>query len=161
VFWVTKPPAYFLELAAQLALKNVRHGHGGPFGALIVRKGQVIAKGVNSVTATFDPTAHGEIVAIRKACKKLKTFSLSDCGLYTSCEPCPMCLGAALWARIPVVYYSQTRRQATLIGFDDAVFYREIDQAINGDLTKLKHQPNLTAKAAFIAWKQAPDKILY
>ncbi len=151
----------FLELAAKLALQNVRKGHGGPFGALIVRKGLIIAKGVNRVTASFDPTAHGEIVAIRRACKKLKTFNLADCALYTSCEPCPMCLGAALWARIPVVYYSQTRRQAALIGFDDAAFYREIGQAIGGHSAKLKHQPNVTAKAAFTAWKLSPHKILY
>ena len=158
---MAKTAADFLELAGQLALQNVQKSGGGPFGALIVRKGVIIAKGVNRVTATFDPTAHGEVVAIRLACKKLKTFSLSDCELYTSCEPCPMCLGAALWARIPVIFYSQTRRQAASIGFDDAVFYGQIEKAIKGRLPKLKHQDNQAAKAAFSAWKQSPNKILY
>jgi guanine deaminase len=119
-------PDFWIERAIQLAIDNVRTRSGGPFGALIVRNDELIATGVNRVTSTNDPTAHAEVVVIRAACERLGAFQLSGCELYTSCEPCPMCLGAIYWARPTKFYYGCTRERAALAGFDDALIYNEI-----------------------------------
>jgi guanine deaminase len=116
----------FMEMAIELAMTNVRTGAGGPFGAVVVKDGAVIASSGNCVTATNDPTAHAEVMAIRKACQALGSFQLDGCEIYTSCEPCPMCLGAMYWARPAAVYYANTRAQAAEAGFDDAFIYDEV-----------------------------------
>src|SRR5712691_10746038 len=149
----------FMARAIQLAIENARSGQGGPFGALVVRDGSGIAEGVNRVTSTNDPTAHAEVLAIRQACQKLGLFELKDCELYTSCEPCPMCLGAIYWARLARIYFANTAQDAAKIGFDDSFIYRQ-----------LKHSPSLRsiptiqmmreeALAGFRAWTEKLDKI--
>ena len=122
----------FMARALALSLENVRSGRGGPFGAVIVRGGEIIAEGVNSVTATNDPTAHAEMVAIREACRKLQSFELAECEIYTSCEPCPMCLGAIYWARPARVYFANSAADAAQAGFDDAFIYKELSLAACG-----------------------------
>lgn len=117
---------YFLNEAIKEARKGVQAGHGGPFGAVIVKNGKIIARGHNRVTSTNDPTAHAEIVTIRKACKKLNSFELKGCTLYSSCEPCPMCLGAIYWARPKALYFTADRVRAAASNFDDAVIYKEV-----------------------------------
>ncbi len=116
----------FIKLAIELAVKNVESGNGGPFGAVIVKNGKVIATGVNTVTSTNDPTAHAEVNAIRNACKKLNTFQLDECEIYSSCEPCPMCLGAIYWARAKKLYFAANKNDAKDAGFDDSFIYNEI-----------------------------------
>ena len=115
--------------AIELAVENAHSGQGGPFGAVVVKEGNIIAEGANRVTATNDPTAHAEVLAIRHACQKLGVFELKTCELYTSCEPCPMCLGSALWARVQRVIFAADRHDAASVGFDDAVFYEYFDNA--------------------------------
>ena len=110
--------------AIKLATEGMHRGRGGPFGCVVVRRGKIVARGNNRVTSTNDPTAHAEVTAIREACKALNTFQLDDCELYTSCEPCPMCLAAIYWARIPTIYYGNTRGDAAAIGFDDDFIYQ-------------------------------------
>ena len=147
--------------AILLSLVNVRQKGGGPFGAVIVRAGKIIARGWNQVTGTNDPTAHAEVVAIRKACKKLKTFKLDGCEIYTSCEPCPMCLSAIYWAHLDRVYYANTQADAARIDFDDQFIYRELSRPILR--RKLPMQPLLRAEAlkVFAEWKAKADKIEY
>src|SRR5882672_10578112 len=116
----------FMREAVRLSLLQMRAGKGGPFGAVVVRKDKIVGRGFNLVTSTNDPTAHAEVVAIRDACKRLKTFQLDDCELYTSCEPCPMCLSAIYWARFTKVYYGNTRKDAQRIDFDDDLIYDEV-----------------------------------
>src|SRR6201993_2945237 len=118
----------FMQRALDIALERMRANQGGPFGAVIVRNGEIVAEGWNEVTSTDDPTAHAEVVAIRRACAALKTFRLSDCDIYASCEPCPMCLGAIYWARLRRVYYANSRAEATQIGFDDGFIYGEVSR---------------------------------
>src|ERR1700744_5882962 len=113
----------FMREAIRLSQEGVRAGRGGPFGCVVVQRGKIVGRGNNQVTSTNDPTAHAEVTAIRAACRQLGTFQLTDCELYTSCEPCPMCLSAIYWARIPEVYYGNTRGDAAAIGFDDAFIY--------------------------------------
>src|SRR6187431_704447 len=120
----------FMKEAIELSINNVKSGKGGPFGAVIVKDGKIIARGANSVTSSNDPTAHAEVNAIREACKVLNTFQLENCEIYTSCEPCPMCLGAIYWARPRVVYYASSREDAARIGFDDSMIYNEMTLAI-------------------------------
>jgi guanine deaminase len=117
----------FMEQAIQLAIEGVMKGKGGPFGAIVVKDGKIVGRGNNSVTSTDDPTAHAEVMAIREACKNLKSFQLNGCVLYTSCEPCPMCLGAIYWSRLDVVYYSASRHMASYHGFDDSFIYNEVN----------------------------------
>jgi guanine deaminase len=151
----------FMARAIELSLENVRRRNGGPFGAVIVKDGEIIAEGVNSVTAKNDPTAHAEIVAIRDACSKLETFSLTNCEIYTSCEPCPMCLGAIYWAHISHIYFGNVAADASKIGFDDSFIYREFAQPLATrriPMIQIMHDEALTA---FRAWQQKPDKILY
>jgi guanine deaminase len=155
------PNPEFLRRAIQLATQNVVTGAGGPFAALIVRGGIVVAEAVNMVTATNDPTAHGEVNAIRAAGKALGTFALAGCELYTSCQPCPMCLAAAYWARIEAIYYGASAADAARAGFDDAFLYEEFrkDQAARSlSATQLLGDE---AWASFAAWIASANKIEY
>ena len=147
--------------AVRLSLVQMRAGQGGPFGAVVVRKGKIVGRGFNLVTSTNDPTAHAEVVAIREACKKLKTFQLDDCELYTSCEPCPMCLSAIYWARIKRVYYANTRKDAAKIQFDDDFFYHEVGLPISKRSMPMKQYLRDEAIFAFKECDAKADKIRY
>ena len=151
----------FMARAIQLAIENARSGQGGPFGALVVRDGSGIAEGVNRVTSTNDPTAHAEVLAIRQACQKLGLFELKTCELYTSCEPCPMCLGAIYWARLSRVYFGSFAADASKAGFDDSFIYREIAQPHAQRGIPMIQMMREEALAAFRAWEEKPDKIPY
>jgi guanine deaminase len=151
----------FMREAIRLSIQMMRRGKGGPFGAVVVRNGKVVGLGSNQVTSTNDPTAHAEILAIRQACKRLKTFQLEDCELYTSCEPCPMCLSAIYWARLGRVFYANTRQDAARIDFDDEFIYREVALPIGKRKLKMKQLLREEALAAFAEWEQKTDKILY
>jgi tRNA(Arg) A34 adenosine deaminase TadA len=155
------PNPEFLRRAIALATENVVSGKGGPFAAVIVRDGKVVAEGANMVTATNDPTAHGEVTAIRAACRALGTFTLAGCELYTSCEPCPMCLAASHWARLDAVYYGASAADAARAGFDDAFLYEEFrkDPAARSlPATQLLRDEAWTS---FAAWIASPNKIEY
>jgi guanine deaminase len=155
------PNPEFLRRAIALATENVLAARGGPFGAVIVRDGQIVGEGANSVTASYDPTAHGEVNAIRAACRTLGTFTLAGCQLYTSCEPCPMCLAASYWARLDAIYYGCSAADAARAGFDDAFLYAEFrkDQPAR---TLPAHQLLADeAWASFDVWIAAPIKIAY
>jgi guanine deaminase len=147
--------------AIALALDNVRTGRGGPFGAVVIREGKIIAEGANSVTLANDPTAHAEVIAIREACRTLNAFELKGCEIYTSCEPCPMCLGAIYWARPDRVYFGSTAADAADAGFDDSFIYRELTQPL--DHRKIVMLPLMRdeALAAFLAWSASPNKTPY
>jgi guanine deaminase len=151
----------FMARAIQLSLDNVISGQGGPFGAVIVRNGAIIAEGVNRVTSINDPTAHAEVVAIREACAKSRVFELPDCEIYSSCEPCPMCLGAIYWARLARVYFGNLASDASKIGFDDSFIYREIAQVLRKRSIPMIPMMREEALAAFRAWEEKPNKILY
>jgi guanine deaminase len=151
----------FMARAIELSIENVRSGRGGPFGAVVVQDGNIIAEGGNEVTASNDPTAHAEILAIRRACQKLGLFELRDCALYTSCEPCPMCLGAIYWARLAQVYFANAAADASQIGFDDSAIYSEISQPHAHRVIPMVQMMRSEAMAAFRAWQAKPDKILY
>jgi len=155
------PETDFMERAATLALRKMRDSQGGPFGALIVRDGNVIAEGWNKVTSSNDPTAHAEVVAIRNACAGLKTFSLDGCDIYTNCEPCPMCLGAIYWAHIRCIYYSNTRADAARIGFDDDFIYREIGIPLDRRTIPAVRIASETSDLAFSEWAKSPEKQRY
>ncbi len=150
----------FLEQAIELAVENVRRG-GGPFAALVVKDGVVIATGVNQVTRTNDPTAHAEMVAIREACRVLADFQLSGCDLYSSCEPCPMCLGALYWARPARVFFAATKADAAQAGFDDAFIYEQIDLPYPERAIPMFHAGGNGSVRPFEAWKAKPDKTEY
>jgi guanine deaminase len=151
----------FMQLAIRLATENVRNGIGGPFGAVVVRNGEVVATGVNRVTTDNDPTAHAEVNAIRAACKALNTFQLQGCVLYTSCEPCPMCLGAVYWVRLDSVYFGNTCHEAAEFGFDDHFIYEEL--AVPRERRKLSMVRLLSEQAleSFRAWQDLQSKIIY
>jgi guanine deaminase len=151
----------FMRKAIRLSRQKMRANQGGPFGAIIVRDGKIVGRGWNRVTATNDPTAHAEMTAIRDACKKLKRFHLEDCELYTSCEPCPMCLGAIYWARLKNVYYANTRRDAAKIHFDDDFIYREIGLPIPRRKIRMKPLLRREALKVFEEWKLKADKVRY
>jgi guanine deaminase len=151
----------FMREAIRLSLVKMRGNHGGPFGAVVVRKGKIVGRGWNRVTSTHDPTAHAEVSAIRDACKKLKTFQLDDCELYTSCEPCPMCLAAIYWARFPKVYYANTRKDAARIAFDDDFIYREVSTPIARRKIPMKQLLRPEALKVFAEWNDKSDKIRY
>ena len=136
-------------------------GHGGPFGAVIVRDGVVLAEGWNEVTSANDPTAHAEVVAIRRACEAAKDFSLKGATIYASCEPCPMCLAAICWARIDRLVFANTREEAAGIGFDDEAIYREVGKPIAGRSIPTIHAPTPKAASVFAEWAAKPDKIRY
>lgn len=151
----------FMREAIRLSIGKMRSGRGGPFGAVVVKDGRIVGRGWNQVTSSNDPTAHAEIVAIRQACKRLKTFQLLDCDLYTSCEPCPMCLSAIYWARLRAVFYGNTRRDASKIAFDDEFIYREVALPIRKRSLPMKELLRDEALAAFAEWQRKPDKVLY
>lgn len=148
----------FMKEAIRLSINNVEEGKGGPFGAVVVKDGKIIARGVNQVTSNNDPTAHAEVVAIRNACTTLNTFQLDDCEIYTSCEPCPMCLGAIYWARPAKLYYANTKEDAAFINFDDKFIYDEI--ALPVEKRKLFTKQILRSEAleAFKKWEQSAIK---
>jgi tRNA(Arg) A34 adenosine deaminase TadA len=151
----------FMREAIRLSLQKMRGNRGGPFGAVVVRRGKIVGRGWNRVTSTNDPTAHAEVVAIRDACRRLKTFHLDDCELYASCEPCPMCLAAGYWARLRKIYYATTRRDAAKIGFDDAALYREVARPISRRKIFMKQLLRREAMEVFAEWEIKPDKIRY
>jgi tRNA(Arg) A34 adenosine deaminase TadA len=151
----------FMQRAIAIALEKMREDEGGPFGAVVVRNNTIIAEGWNQVTSRNDPTAHAEMVAIRRACELLDTFNLPDCDLYTNCEPCPMCLGAIYWARLGRVYYANTRLEAAEIGFDDDFIHEQV--ALPPEQRTI---PNIRlmvddARLVFEEWAASPDKIRY
>jgi len=151
----------FMREAAQLAHDNVIAGRGGPFGAVIVRDGQVIGRGANLVTSSNDPTAHAEVSAIRDACQRLGTFSLAGADIYTSCEPCPMCLAAIYWARIEKIFYANTRTDAARIGFDDDFLYQEIPLPYEKRSKPILPLTCQEAAATFDLWTIKTDKVPY
>jgi guanine deaminase len=151
----------FMARAIQLSIDNVRSGRGGPFGAVVVKDGAVIAEGANQVTAQNDPTAHAEVLVIREACRKLGVFDLHDCEIYTSCEPCPMCLGAIYWARISRVYFGNDAADARNIGFDDSLIYEELAQPQSQRKIPMIQLMREEALTAFREWEIKPDKIAY
>ena len=151
---------FFMQKAIDLSIKNI-HNNGGPFGCVIVKNNKIISEGVNGVTQNNDPTAHAEIVAIRNACKKLNTFDLSGCELYTSCEPCPMCLSAIYWSHIDLVYYGNSRENAAEIQFDDKFIYDEMKKDINERKIPLKQILKDEAIKAFDLWAETENKTKY
>jgi tRNA(Arg) A34 adenosine deaminase TadA len=151
----------FMKEAIRLSIENVTSGNGGPFGCVIVKNGKIIARGVNEVTSSNDPTAHAEVVAIRNACEALGTFQLEGCEIYTSCEPCPMCLGAIYWARPDKIYYGNSKEDAAKVDFDDHFIYKEIEKPLVKRSLFTKQLLREEAQQAFILWQQVPDKIKY
>ncbi|MGO8793690.1 MAG: nucleoside deaminase [Candidatus Sulfotelmatobacter sp.] len=151
----------FMARAIQLSLDNVTSGRGGPFGAVIVIDGAIVADAANQVTLTNDPTAHAEMLAIRNACKKLGRFDLTGCEIYSSCEPCPMCLGAIYWARLARVYFANSDSDASRAGFDDSFIYRELAQPIAQRKIPMIQMMREEALVAFRAWENNPNKIDY
>ncbi len=150
-----------MRAAIELSRAKMKANCGGPFGAVVVRDGKIIARGWNQVTSTNDPTAHAEVTAIRAACKKLKTFQLDDCELYTSCEPCPMCLAAIYWARFKRVYYANTRQDAAQIQFDDDWLYREVAKPVARRKIPMRQLLRAEALPVFAEWQAKTDKIRY
>ncbi len=151
----------FLREAIRLSIEKMQANEGGPFGAVVVRDGQIIGRGWNRVTSTNDPTAHAEVVAIRDACSGLKTFSLIGCEIYSSCEPCPLCLAAIYWARLDRIYYAATCDDAAATGFDDQSFYRELGKPIGERSIPMVQALRDEACVAFQAWLNKEDRIQY
>ena len=150
----------FMNRAIELSIESVNKD-GGPFGSVIVKDNKIIAEGSNKVTSTNDPTAHGEIVAIREACKKINNFSLKGCELYSTCEPCPMCLSAIYWARIDKIYYANTRKDAQKINFDDSLIYSEFQKNIDKRKIPMIQMMRNEALKAFEMWDKKTDKVKY
>ena len=150
----------FMRRAIELSIQNIKD-NGGPFGCVIVKKNKIIAEGINRVTFNNDPTAHAEIIAIRYACEKLNTFNLEECELYTSCEPCPMCLSAIYWSHINKIYYGNSRLDAAKIGFDDDFIYNELNKKLSSRKIPMKQINQSEAKKAFFDWEEKIDKIEY
>jgi tRNA(Arg) A34 adenosine deaminase TadA len=151
----------FMARAIDLALENVKSGKGGPFAAVVVKDGRIVGEGANSVTEANDPTAHGEIMAIRDACKNLQSFDLTDCEIYTSCEPCPMCLVAIYWARLDRIHYGAWAADAAEAGFDDAFFYEELRKPADARRIPMTSVMREQGRAPFRAWIEKSDKIPY
>ena len=151
----------FMQQAIALATENVVHGRGGPFGAVVVRDGVVIATGANQVTATNDPTAHAEIVAIRNACQALGTFQLTGCDVYTSCEPCPMCLVAMYWSRCRAIFYGKSVTAAASAGFDDSRLYEEVKKLVGQRSISMEQMMAGEARTSFDAWLSSPYRVTY
>jgi tRNA(Arg) A34 adenosine deaminase TadA len=158
---MTEKDEYFMRRAISLAQKGIDSNSGGPFGAVVVKDGEIIGEGCNQVTSTNDPTAHAEVVAIRNACQKLGSFQLDNCILYTSCEPCPMCLGAIYWARPLRVFYAATREDAAQIGFDDQFIYEEIEKNFEHRQMKLVNLMRDEGLAVFENWENKSNKTKY
>ncbi|MEX0647898.1 MAG: nucleoside deaminase [Balneolaceae bacterium] len=151
----------FMERAAELARNGMDRNEGGPFGCVIVKNGEILSEGNNRVTVSHDPTAHAEIVAIRRACEKLGDFQLTGCEIYATCEPCPMCLGAIYWARPEIIYYAGTREDAAGAGFDDSLIYEELDIPPAERKIPMKKLGREKASELFKLWDQKDDKIAY
>lgn len=151
----------FMRKAVELAVQNVQNGGGGPFGAVIVKNGKIVGSGCNNVTTQNDPTAHAEVQAIRDACKNLNSFQLDDCEIYTSCEPCPMCLGAIYWARPKAVYYACTKTDAANIGFDDAFIYEQLELPMEKRSVPFKQILFDNHIQPFTAWTSTQNKVEY
>lgn len=151
----------FMQEAINLARENVRSGSGGPFGATVVRGGEIVGRGMNRVTANNDPTAHAEMLAIREACKALGRFGLEDCAIYCSCEPCPMCLAAIYWARIDKVYFAAQREDAARVGFSDEFIYSELNRPMPERKVACKQMMRGDALAVLQEWEAKPDKVRY
>lgn len=151
----------FMQYAIELARSGVERNLGGPFGCVVVKDGEIVGEGNNQVTSSNDPTAHAEVIAIREACKSLNSFQLDGCTIYTSCEPCPMCLGAIYWARPAKVYYACTRDDAAAIGFDDDFIYQELGKTNDSRELVLTNLMRDDALEIFNAWSSKPDKIEY
>jgi guanine deaminase len=151
----------FMARAIELSIESVQSGRGGPFAALIVKDNQIIAEACNRVTATNDPTAHAEVLAIREACQRLGDFELKDCEIYTSCEPCPMCLGAIYWAHLSRIYFANTAEDAAKIGFDDSFIYCELKQPHSQRRIPTIQIMRDEALAGFRAWDNKPHKVPY
>lgn len=158
---MNKADGNFMRAAIRLAEKGMQMNAGGPFGAVVVKDGEIIAEGFNRVTSDNDPTAHAEVIAIREACKKLGTFQLDDCVIYTSCEPCPMCLGAIYWARPKKVFYACTREDAALAAFDDQFIYDELKVTIQERKVDFENIIRDEGLHLFSQWKAKPDKTEY
>ena len=151
----------FMQEAIERAVENVRSGRGGPFAAVVVKDGRIIAAGANCVTSTNDPTAHAEVTAIREACRTLQRFDLRGCEIYTSCEPCPMCLSAIYWARLDRIFYACTRSDAHGIGFDDDFIYQQIPLEIGARSVPMIQLSRDDARAVFQDWETKPGKVPY
>jgi len=151
----------FMQQAIRLATENVVSGRGGPFGAVVVKDGQVVATGANQVTASNDPTAHAEVVAIRNACAALGTFQLQDCDVYTSCEPCPMCLAALYWSRCRAIFYGNNAADAARAGFDDSFLYEEVKKPLSERSIPIARLLADEAQDSFAAWGKSPFKVDY
>ena len=151
----------FMRRAIALSDDAVTANQGGPFGAVVVKDGAIVAEGSNRVTSANDPTGHAEIVAIREACRKLGTFSLAGCEIFTSCEPCPMCLAAIYWARLERIHFANTRVDAAAVGFDDEFLYRELATPVADRKVPMRRLLDDEAKAVFQAWDAKPDKVPY
>ncbi|MDB4926264.1 nucleoside deaminase [Mucilaginibacter sp.] len=151
----------FMRMAIDLSEYNVKEGQGGPFGAVIVKDGMVLARSANKVVSNNDPTAHAEVSAIRLACQELDTFSLDGCEIYTSCEPCPMCLGAIYWAKIDKIYYANTKADAAEIGFDDHFIYQELDLPMEKRKLPIVQLMRDEALSAFKLWSESESKTDY
>jgi guanine deaminase len=158
---MTEQDKKFMARAIELAQQGIDSNVGGPFGCVIAKDGQIVGEGSNSVTSTNDPTAHAEVVAIRNACKNLNAFQLDGCVIYTSCEPCPMCLGAIYWARPEMVYYAATRDDAAVAGFDDDFIYTELDKPLGQRQMKMESMSRDEALKVFTNWKIKEDKTEY
>ncbi|WP_219641032.1 nucleoside deaminase [Cohnella sp. CFH 77786] len=150
-----------MKEAVRLAAENVTSSHGGPFGAIVVKDGKIIGRGRNEVTCSNDPTAHAEVQAIREACRHLNSFQLTGCEIYTSCEPCPMCIGAIYWARPDAVYYACTKEDAAAIGFDDRFIYEEIALPMEQRSIRMKRMLTDQFMAPFELWRASSNKIEY
>jgi guanine deaminase len=155
------PDETYMRLAIRLAQKSVNEDLGGPFGCVIVKDGRIVGEGFNQVTTTNDPTAHAEVVAIREACRNLESFQLDGCTVYTSCEPCPMCLGAIYWARPAGIFFAATREDAAAAGFDDEMLYSEFLKPNAQRHLKMKSLLRGESKRVFQSWIQKPDKVEY
>lgn len=151
----------YLERAIELSREGMKGGQGGPFGCVVVKDGEIIGEGCNNVTSSNDPTAHAEVVAIRNACTRLNTYQLTDCDIYASCEPCPMCLGAIYWARPRRVIYANTKEDAAAIEFDDDFIYEEINASMKNRKIPFIHFPHPEAMEVFVEWKQWEGKKKY
>lgn len=158
---MTEEDKKFMRRAIEVSQEGMNAGNGGPFGAVVVKNGEIIAEGCNNVTSKNDPTAHAEVTAIRKACEKLGSFQLDDCILYTSCEPCPMCFGAIYWARPKKVFYACTQEDAAAIGFDDQFIYDELDKSHENQSIKFVRILREESQTVFKNWDKKSDRIDY
>lgn len=158
---ITERDKRFLERAIELSRQGMQQGHGGPFGCVVVKGDEIVGEGFNMVTSSNDPTAHAEVIAIRNACRTIQNYQLTGCEIFTSCEPCPMCLGAIYWARPSRVVYANTKQDAAAIAFDDAFIYQQINTGMEQRVIPFIHYPHPLAKEVFDQWASLGNKELY